>query len=72
MMVACKNNYGVQSRFLAECNAAIEVLLEELNDRPVQKLSGSRRTLFEQFDRPAMETKMFCAFPHVLKPFCLE
>jgi transposase len=40
---------------LAELNAAIRVLLQELNERPLQKLPGSRRTLFEQLDRPAMK-----------------
>jgi len=40
---------------LAELNTAIQLLLKELNDRPLQKLPGSRRTLFEQLDRPAMK-----------------
>jgi transposase len=29
-------------------------LLEELNTRPFKKLPGSRRTLFERLDRPAL------------------
>jgi hypothetical protein len=40
---------------LPELNAAIRTLLEELNTRPFKKLPGSRRTLFETLDRPAMQ-----------------
>ena len=39
---------------LEELNAAIRPLLLELNDRPFQKLPGSRRSVFEALDRPAM------------------
>jgi transposase len=39
---------------LAELNAAIRELLERLNDRPFRKLPGSRRSLFESLDRPAL------------------
>jgi transposase len=39
---------------LAELNAAIAELLEELNAAPFQKLPGSRRSLFEDLDRPAL------------------
>ena len=39
---------------LAELNAAIAKLLERLNARPFRKLPGSRRSLFEQLDRPAL------------------
>jgi Transposase and inactivated derivatives len=39
---------------LAEANAAIGERLRRLNERPFQKLDGSRRVLFEQLDRPAM------------------
>jgi transposase len=39
---------------LEELNAAIRPLLAELNDRPFQKLPGSRRSVFEALDRPAM------------------
>jgi transposase len=39
---------------LEELNAAIKPLLAELNDRPFQKLPGSRRSVFEALDRPAM------------------
>lgn len=39
---------------LPELNAAIRVLLDGLNRRPFKKLPGSRLSLFEQLDRPAM------------------
>ena len=39
---------------LAELNAEIARLLEQLNDRPLKKLPGSRRSLYESLDRPAM------------------
>jgi transposase len=39
---------------LEELNAAIKPLLAELNDRPFQKIPGSRRSVFEALDRPAM------------------
>ena len=39
---------------LIELNAAIAKLLERLNARPFRKLPGSRRSLFEQLDRPAL------------------
>jgi transposase len=37
-----------------ELNDAIAVLLAEMNDRPFQKLPGSRRSAFEAIDRPAL------------------
>jgi len=40
---------------LAELNAAIAGLLEELNDRPFKKLEGTRRALYEALDRPALK-----------------
>ena len=40
---------------LAELNAAIGDLLEQLNDRPMQKLGKSRHELWEQLDRPALK-----------------
>jgi transposase len=40
---------------LSELGREIARLLEELNDRPFQKLSGTRRTRFEELDRPAMQ-----------------
>ena len=39
---------------LAELNAAIAALLEDLNTRPLQMLPGNRRSQFEQIDRPAL------------------
>jgi transposase len=39
---------------LDELNAAIRPLLHRLNERPFQKLPGSRRSMFESLDRPAM------------------
>jgi transposase len=39
---------------LAELNREIARLLGELNDRPFQKLEGTRRSLFETLERPAM------------------
>ena len=39
---------------LAELNSAIRTLLQELNERPFQRLPGSRRSAFEQLDRPAL------------------
>lgn len=39
---------------LAEVNDAIWTLLKDLNDRPFQKRPGSRRSLFEELDRPAL------------------
>jgi transposase len=39
---------------LAELNGAIAALLVALNERPFQKLPGSRRSWFEQLDRPAL------------------
>lgn len=41
---------------LAELNAAIDELLIELNERPFQKLDGSRRSRFIELDRPALKT----------------
>jgi len=39
---------------LAELNAAIRELLEDLNNRPFQKLEGSRRSWFELLERPVI------------------
>lgn len=39
---------------LGELNAAIERALKDLNERPFQKLPGSRRTLFEEIERAAL------------------
>jgi transposase len=39
---------------LAEANREVARLLEELNDRPFQKLPGTRRSRFEELDRPEL------------------
>ena len=39
---------------LAEANAAFAEQLALLNARPFQKMSGSRQSLFEELDRPAL------------------
>lgn len=39
---------------LAELNVAIAGLLEDLNARPLRVLPGTRRSQFEQIDRPAL------------------
>lgn len=40
---------------LAEANGAVAELLERLNNRPFKKLPGSRRSQFEEIDRPALK-----------------
>ena len=40
---------------LFDLNAAIRELLDNLNDRPMRGWGTSRRALFEQLDRPALE-----------------
>jgi transposase len=40
---------------LAEANKAIAELLHELNNKPFQKLEGSRRSLYETLDRTALK-----------------
>ncbi|MCJ7596898.1 MAG: IS21 family transposase [Desulfobacterales bacterium] len=39
---------------LTELNAAIRQLLDQLNERPFNKLPGCRRTLYETLDKPAL------------------
>jgi transposase len=39
---------------LGEANAAIRACVAEINARPFQKLDGTRQSLFEQLDRPAL------------------
>jgi transposase len=41
---------------LSQLNDAIAELLQRLNDRAFKKLPGSRRSLFESLDRPAMQS----------------
>ena len=40
---------------LVELNTAIAELLEVLNNRPFKKLPGTRKSLFDSLDRPAMQ-----------------
>jgi len=40
---------------LDELNVAIRELLTDMNDRPFQKLPGSRRSQYEAIDRPALK-----------------
>jgi hypothetical protein len=40
---------------LSELNTAIAKLLEQLNNKPFKKLSGTRRSWFESVDRPALK-----------------
>ncbi len=40
---------------IEELNKAISVELEVLNNRPFQKLEGSRRSLYETLDKPALK-----------------
>jgi transposase len=40
---------------LAELNAAIAELLKRLNERPFNKLPGSRHSVFESLDQPALK-----------------
>ena len=64
---------GVEQRILAklrkrcffdleELNQAISVLLTEYNERPFQQLEGSRRSLFEKLEKPALKPLPHCAF----------
>jgi len=41
---------------LADLNAAIRVRVDAINDRPMKVVGVSRRTLFEQIDRPALKS----------------
>ena len=40
---------------LSEVREAIAPLLAALNERPFQKIEGSRRSLYEDLDRPALK-----------------
>jgi transposase len=50
---------------LAALNQAIAELLEQLNQRAFKKLPGSRRTLFEQIDQPALRPLPSDAYQYV-------
>lgn len=49
---------------LHELNEAIQWLLIEYNTKPFQKLEGSRRSLFEQLDQPALRPLPADAFEY--------
>lgn len=51
-ILACLRNRTFFS--IAEANVAIRELLKRLNDRPFQKLEGSRRSVFEQVERTVL------------------
>ena len=40
---------------LTDLNKTIRNLLEDLNTRPFQKMSGTRKTMFEELDQPALK-----------------
>lgn len=40
---------------IADANEAVKELLEQLNNRPFKKLPGSRRSLYETIDKPALK-----------------
>lgn len=50
---------------LGELNKAIKTLLIDLNNRPFQKLPGSRRSAFEIIDRPALKPLPFNRYDYV-------
>jgi len=52
-ILACLRNRDFFS--LDELNAAIQELLEKLNAKPFQKLSGCRKSWFESIDAPALQ-----------------
>lgn len=52
-ILAALRNYTFFS--LGEFNAAIAVKLNELNNKPFQKMEGSRKILFETIDKPALK-----------------
>jgi transposase len=49
---------------LAELNAAIGELLQYLNERPFQKVDGTRRSWFELLERPALKPLPSTAFEY--------
>jgi transposase len=49
---------------LAELNTAIRELLEDLNNRPFQKLEGSRHSWFELLERPVIRPLPLTAFEY--------
>lgn len=49
---------------LAELNSAIWELLEKLNNRPFKKMPGSRRSVFDQVDKPALKPLPSCRYEY--------
>ncbi len=52
---------------LAEARAAVRELLDRLNDQPFKKIAGTRRSLFERIDKPAL--KPLPAVPYEYRHF---
>ena len=52
-ILACLRHRRIFS--LVELNIAIQELLEKLNQRPFKKLQGSRKSLFESLEKPALK-----------------
>ena len=50
---------------LAEVNQSIRLLLEDLNQRPFQKLPGSRLSQFELLDKPAMRALPLTRYEYI-------
>ena len=57
---------------LAELNAAIRELLHTLNTRAFKKLSGSRRSLFESVDKPALNPLPSTRYEYAELLICTE
>src|SRR2546423_15495692 len=53
---------------LAELNAAIRALLDELNDRQMRGWGMSRRALFQQLDKPALRSLPPLAYEYAELP----
>ncbi|MBK6736161.1 MAG: hypothetical protein IPG61_19250 [bacterium] len=53
---------------LAELNRAITELLEALNNKRFQKLAGSRRSLWEELDRPALRPLPYSPYEYAEWP----
>ena len=49
---------------LHQLNQAITVLLAELNQKPFQKMPGTRKSLFENLDRPALMPLPVCPYQY--------
>jgi transposase len=49
---------------LAEARGAVRALVDKLNDRPFKKLSGCRRSVFEEVDRPALKPLPMVPYEH--------